>query len=127
MPIYRKPAVGTRSTQFLSWAALALRFGRTVRVRLISALQPPITQRFTLRTIIDILGWIIAKMIVSETAVSLVPVINDRNMGLYSSRQQPGEELAFPLCLVCPQALGSYPELLDPFHHFARRHGLLME
>jgi len=60
---------------------------RMKRPRLDGRFTVAATQGFALGTIINILGRGISKLVVRETAIGLMPAINDRDMRLHSPRQ----------------------------------------
>jgi hypothetical protein len=93
-------AIRGRSTEFFLWAALALRCGRAVGVASSLAALTVIAQWLSGGTIISVLGRLVTELLSGEASTRLVVVINDRDVGLDVSLQQPGQELSAAIGFV---------------------------
>jgi hypothetical protein len=62
-----------------------------------------IVQRFSFGTVVCIFFWLVAKMLCCEASLRLVTAIDNRNVRLNVTCQEPSYKLSTSICLICCQ------------------------
>src|ERR1700733_2658597 len=113
----KQPPIQTSGTQLLLWAALALRFRRAIEIALTAAPLTSIVQWFSFRAVVSILLGLGAECVSGEASPCLVATIDDGNMRLDVTCQEPREKLSTPVSFVRCQILWSNSELAHVLDH----------
>jgi hypothetical protein len=81
-------------------APLAVCFRCLVNKPLGGPRQTAVAQLFPFRALIDVLDRIVAKLISRKASIGLMPTVDDRNVGLHMTSQQPSQELSTSVGLI---------------------------
>src|SRR5713101_2546950 len=81
IPVNEKLAIGSRCTPRFLRTPLALGCGRTIGGTALGAMLAAIAQRFSFRTVVDVLRRIVTKLVAGEVSTGLMATIDDRNVG----------------------------------------------
>src|SRR5262249_53980680 len=121
LPVHEEFSKGTRRASFLLGTPAALAHCGAIDGAVRGRVCAPIAQRLARGAVVGVLFRRIPKLLSREPAAGLVTAINDWDVRLNATREEPRQELAAGVGFVSSQALRVQAQRLDLLQHPPRR------